>query len=394
MGGILASTGFSKWEKYFSTCDVPTVLNSKKQYIKIYDDKMKNIDTVQSGQIVTVLHTTNYNSMYRIEYSDRLGYVSGDYVRKPIQKSGSTENLGIKTADLIDLGDNQTIQYQNKDILIKHFKSPKILYESVMSGLSDNHNITPDILNSVSAIFNSSGTFTWNISKNSDKNELGKYIGELLYPYIYSRNKNCSFGFPISLNFSGIDSFILADQIIPISNKYGKGAASSFMSNIVAKADLNSLEHSVFRNICLLKGTAKEVLFEYSSKYVFPDNPELFSDIVNNTIGDKTQKTLNHIRTTCDNPNIINALPYSVAPYLCYRMMWDLKACPISMNQINTIISKNNYTQVSLNTIKWNSGIIEYQIKNTSDYKLKLEPTKSTMSDIHCKHGTLCYRLC
>ena len=367
-----------------------TTLKSYNQYVPIYNQDLKLIDTVENGTPVTVIRSPTYTTKYTIEYSGKTGYVSGEHVKKPKLTFGASENLNLKTNQLIDLGDDKIIQFQGKDVHVKYFSNHKSLIQSILSGMADNQ-ISSDILSVTEQIFSGHNSFQWGDVSRSDRNELGKYLGELHYPFMESIKDKIPFAFPVSTSFGGVDSFLFRNEIIPISSKYGEGAPAAFIANIARKANPPELESSIFKNLCEinLNSSIRDILYTYSEKYVLPGHDNLYNNLKSGNIPVGLKESM----SDCE-PAVLAKFPSSVSYYICQRLRKDLENCPTSMTQIANILRENNYIQVNLNNKYWLDGQISYKIMDSSQYEIRLRNSKSSMSDLDCLRGIICYRLC
>lgn len=404
----------AKWLKYFQD-ETETVVRSKLGNVSVFDIENIKIDTLNNNHSIIVPKMPNYSPLFKVEYKKNnksyTGYIKEEFISKPI-KIGSTENLGIRSETLINLGTD----YELKNTPCKKFDNEKQLSNSILEGLKNNPNVNNYVYECVNTYFNSSDSMKFNFN-NMDKfviNELGKYLGELLLGYIGFKghyfNVN-TFIIPLDGKFVGVDSFIInGSNTISISNKYGEGAAASFFPNILPKVlNTNINSNSILlelKEICNSSNITSEylmnskggrqIVYDYGLKKIlnleFSDYLSFPNDIKNNIKNGNVDILVSKIEPIARD-KIKSKLPHSITKFFSEGLTNRLNSCSNTGTQISDILYDNDYYQVRLNDNKWKQGLIDYSIINTKNCKVKFVNNMSPISDIHARYGTINYRI-
>lgn len=133
--------------------------------------------------------------------------------------TGATENLGIRAESLITSGSVANVAFgENGSIRCRVFTSANDVMSSIIDGLGKNKRVSQSIVDTFNQMMNDQNftVIPWKDSVTpSERNELGKYVGELLVgAHALSGDLNCGyhvteFAVPESSNFAGIDSFLI-----------------------------------------------------------------------------------------------------------------------------------------------------------------------------------------
>lgn len=421
----MSSTGYEKWEKYFKDKKVDTVLNCPGE-VRVYDVNNNVIDLIPGHFAITVQKTTVYNTKYPIKYTigteKRKGYVSQSYIKKPLW-DGPTEHLQIKSKDLITLGKLDTIKYGKDEINVRVFSNNEFLSESIKIGLIDNEFVNIDIINTFNGYLaaNTYNQIVWeNKVTTQEKNELGKYVGELIPGLMMFSNTGpftsdsfckdaIGFAVPIDPSHAGIDSFIIFDseEYIGISTKYGRGALASFFNNIIPLVQVYGLPYSksVFRDIYehynrLSDKTYRSLVYNYGIRNILgiptailPDHNTLYKEISEGNISKISHICIMRIKEKCQDKNIIDNLPNSVTSFFCREIAKRLNTCEESKTEILKLMSKKTMYQVNLNTHLWCNGTIDYSITHAGATNIKFSGAKSPISNLQAKWGLINYQI-
>lgn len=419
----MASTGYEKWVKYFKNRKVKTTLNCPGD-VKVYDKNNNVIDCIPGHFAITVKSTDNYNSKYPIQYKlgtvAKSGYVSQQYIKKPLN-NGSTETLQLKAKDLITLGKTEHFRYGSDKIEVKVFSNTEFLSASIQTGLADNEYVSIDIINTFNGYLKSNtyNQILWEKKVlYQEKNELGKYVGELIPGLMMFSNttpftsdtlcKNAiGFAVPTDPSFSGIDSFIVFenDEYIGISNKYGRGALASFFNNILPLAHLipYSESESVLYSITTYHNKTnsnKELVYEYGMREILgiptgiiPRAISLYEEIQSGNISPSSHIAIMKIKSLSEDKRIIDNLPWSVTSFFCREISKRLNNCELSKKQILKMIETKNVYQVNLNNSLWNTGTVDYSVTRVGATEVKFSGAKSPITNLEAKWGMINYQI-
>lgn len=173
---------------------------------------------MNDGDSVTVNQPLEYNSKFTITCSNGyIGQVSQAAIAKPPKLAGSTENLGVRAETMIAGGQLANVAFPDQGtIRCRVFYSANDVIYSIINGLSQNKRVPEHIVDSFRNMVHTQdfNTISWNEKATpSEKNELGKYVGELLIGVHglagHLEYNVDSFVVPVNSNFVGIDSFFM-----------------------------------------------------------------------------------------------------------------------------------------------------------------------------------------
>jgi hypothetical protein len=394
--------------------------------------KTRNIFKIKCGgnrkefldQIETFLHSNEVDFHREIRsYLSSYGHIQIDnnfLLAKPIK--GATENLHIKASGLASEGKLEILElFGEKDVECYTFTKGSELIKSIANHLFGNPHISAPIQNTCLHLLNSDELFWEPDVLPSEKNELGKYLGEVLIGQLalegklnapFLKGKAKKFIIPVSSCFSGVDCAIITknDVVVPISNKFGIGARASFFTNLLPT--ILAFEKKIPRNATVLKNIvsvakqfanperkAKEIVYGYGCKFVLgvdvEDPYQIYRDIVARRISKPTREVIKLISED-RNPLITSMLTKqnnysSVTGFLCRKFADDLNTSPASLDFLKGLLAKKDFFQANLNITKWNKGIIEYSFTQSGEIDLTIIGDKSSLSDIAAKQGLVNY---
>ena len=427
--------GISKWQKYFANGPVVTTIKKvQDRPCYVYCDSIQ-IGTVPIGTPLTVLATNSYNTKYPVIFANGMyANISGEFITKPILKSGPTEELLIKSADLLGHSTVEHITVSNK-IEVLTFNNSDSLIDSILHGLQNNPKVSPAI-NDTFKRWADDGIFyeiDWHkdIPRNQI-NELGKYVAGELFVGVFALegeqdvfsvpicDKNVTkFAVPKDSAFYGVDSFLFQSNSDPIaiSSKYGKSGKASIFANIVPEGikKAKSLQKSEFKNFIDFaisspipteiflsgKGSSKQLVWDYGLneilKLKIKDPAVIYTTIKDNldTPRNLTGDAVRVLDAIGDRarPKMKEALPYSAMSFISHTIANTFMVDSNAIGDMKEIIANKNYKQVSLSVPDWQKGIVKYNVITSQDADLVVIGNGSTMKDYLADHGTLHYRL-
>lgn len=411
--------------------------NSKSHTIKVKVKGNRKIflenvrDKLEKSNFISELITKSY-------FSKSSGHIKvGNIyiITKPT--SGASEDLSIHTANLTRYGEQVNLDILGtQNVSCSRFQDAPQLIGSVMREFEENPKVSPQIIKVYDDYFkhirNTPSEFTWNSKvKQSEKNELGKYLGEVIlgivvasdgisaicddYPFIQAVVDPKHLIYPVSSNFKNIDSIIEASKFIPISNKLGIGASASFFSNILPY--IENTEAPVLKKLVNYKNQAlilPKVEQQFSLIYDYGINDclqlkindpiQIYRDL---KLGNFTKEVFMVVAgvqkytsgDTCKSTKkmleyLSESNKYScITGFFCRELAKDLNADVESMTLMELIISTKDFYQANLNYYDWLNGKIRYSINKTENLKLVMQGNKSGYSDLSCSAGKINYEL-
>ena len=420
------------------------------------DVKTKQKRTVLEKKILAFIGDLFYTGSYgseKTEYEIRASYVSkstefggsagaagssGKATATSVGRPTGSETLGVRAETLILGGKLEKVHYGTKDVECRTFTTADQIIKSIVKGLQDNPKI-PDYITEDFKKYQKSkkwNRFEWNesIPKN-EMNQLGKYGGEVItgliglstyaaqafHPNILSgKGKVSRFCVPTDPAFSGVDVFFSMKDgsIIPVSNKYGKGAAASFFTNIMPEAmsvPLKTLSDSplkdlvkianVLSSVDLMKkggagGKAKYIIYEYGirnilgiSKSVIKDPyKDIYETIRTGKTNPKVTKVLGAIKKYKGaDAVVIKNLPASVTAFFCREIAKKFNGSKNANEDMAKILAGKNYWQANLNDRKWFAGDVDYRMTNSGKVIIDVIGSKAPTTDIVASQGLVNY---
>tara|TARA_Y100000310_G_scaffold97913_1_gene95584 strand:+ start:2675 stop:4009 length:1335 start_codon:yes stop_codon:yes gene_type:complete len=441
---MAGATGVDKWRKYFSKGAVETEVDSKKKsHAAVWDRSNKTIDKLFTGHEITVQPTDKYDPKYPIRYvkngQQKMGRMSGDNVSKPILDQ-EKRPLKIDIANLLAAANVPTKQVNIAGNQVRSFvlESYKEIVEATLKGLSKNRNVNEKIVGVFEEYFKQDdpSTIPWtnDISEKHMK-ELGSFVGELLIGYVAFKTRGRNSIFPPTVitddvlhfimpddpSFPGIDSVIeLKDgSVLPISSKFGVGAAASFFSNILPKGVKYKTKitgKSVFKDIINTavslryteakleaKQGGKEILYTYGINTLLgmkATKPMKVFDSAKAAAGnpsklspEASEAMERALSFKTINPGVRKAMPKSLTSFLSRQTADRLRKDSVAMTQMNKILAGKNFWQANLKEAAWKKGKIEFHMVTSGKAQLKIIGNKGGISDISGGGGMLNYEL-
>ncbi len=436
----MASTGEDKFVKYFKgKKEVEVVAKGvpKGKMVPVFDsvDSKLSKKTIPDGTALTVIPGPKYDGRYFAKFAGGAGFFSDANVGKP-SKSKSAVNLElsrITAADFISGGKSVKFEFGVSVIDCAEFTSAKQLAQSITNGMNSVRGVSPEVNETFTQMFSSSNpsSFVWNSDVTGEEiNKFGVYFGELLVGYyalagiksVFSRTpwegRIERFLVPTDPSFSGVDSFMVTEKgvIVPISNKFGVGAAASFFSNLLIKGIRyrKTLKPSVFRDIVDAaisinvtenhlekKQKAKPILYEYGirnllelSKSEVPD-AEAVLGMIKQGKNDPARfaviaKIANHQGI---DKRLVDGLEKTTTAFFCREIAAKLMADKSSTDTIVEILTGKNYWQANLHEASWRRGIVKFNIQNSGESRVEIIGSKASMTDLDASQGMINYIL-
>lgn len=359
---------------------------------------------------------------------------AGDLGMEYSGRKGATENLKIQSDKLIRGGKFEKRVLNDQEVRCAVFKKAEDLEKSILDALRLNPSVGPHIYDVVNDYFNSLNLekFEWADSfRDSDVNELGKYLGELVIGVVVLRNKTAGkfstdifvnkgikeFMIPDDPSFSGVDSaFVMKDgSLLPISSKLGAGAKASFFTNFLPKViDKMNLKNSVIKDIAesarsirITKDTlnakkgAKEITYEYGIRKILgidarkvPNTYQVFLDAKRNKTTTELLLVMDAIRK---NPNIDKKvkeqLPFSMTSAFSREIARRLNADRVSLDIVAEVLAGKNFYQANLDINRWKKGEVYFRLLASGKSNVSFIGSKAAIADIDAKQGLVNYEL-
>ena len=347
-------------------------------------------------------------------------------------RKGATENLKITSDKLIKYGSFEKRMLNGQEVECGVFYKASELQNSILRALKENPDVGPHVYDAVNDFFiNKKTSFSWDGFRESDINELGKYLGELLIGVLVLDNRipghfsqNIFAGVPVTdflvpndPSFSGVDSaFTRKDStLIPISSKLGSGAKASFFSNFLPKIiDKRNLPKSVIGDIAQAardvnvtkqmldkKGGAKQTVYEYGirnilglDKRTIPDSYKIFQDAKAKNI---TPELILVMAEVVKHPdiaqNVKDQLPASLTAAFTREMASRLNSDGPSKIIVEEVAAGKRFYQANLDLAKWKRGEIFFKLLLSGDSVVSFIGNKAAIGDINAEQGILNYAL-
>lgn len=402
---------------------------------------IKEINKSPSVKSAALFKFNKSNKKYGILYYARSVTSStkinaGTFNMQYTGRKGATENLGITSDKLIKGGKIQNRVLNGLPVNCAVFSSKRELSESILNGLKGNLKVGPQVFDAVKDYLGSDLTkFNWQQGiQDSDINELGKYLGELVigvcvlgkkFSPVFSENifagkQIKEFIVPDDPSFSGVDSaFVLNDgTLIPISSKLGAGAKASVFTNLLPKVmgSKKAMGDSVIKQLAdsakkigisiedlNAKRGAKDIVYEYGVRKILklsqvevPDPYQVFRDIKQNP--NKLSKSAKAVVDAIKkNPNIdenVKAkLPMSVTSAFCREIARRLNEDEASQKIVTEILAGKNFYQANLDLIKWKKGEVYFKLLLSGNANVGFVGNKAATDDLEAKQGLVNYEL-
>jgi len=354
---------------------------------------------------------------------------------------GATENLGIQASNLILGGKSEKLTINGQDgVSCKTFTDVRTIRKSVIDYMKSSNKVGNHIVDAVDDWFGSTNlkNFDWQNKsfKDSEINELGKYLGEIIIGVVALKNKTslmsqnpfggnaAKFVVPDDPSFSGVDSAIMLKDgtIVPISSKLGAGAKASIFTNFLPKViDKRNLPASVIKDLVDsaksagitkakldAKQGAKDIVYEYGvrkilglSRSAVPNPYAVYTEIRQGSLnGDLTNfsaPTLKVISAIAKHKdiaqNVKDILPLSVTAAFNREIARRLNEDSVSQDLVANILSGKNFYQANLDLNKWKKGEVYFKLLLSGDAKTSFTGAKAAINAIDAKQGLVNYEL-
>lgn len=422
-----------KFAKYFEgKGEVSTVAkgNPRGTPVSVYDaiTNGKKIETIPDNSQITVIPGKSYQPKYFCIYKkNKRGFINNSSVGKPKAAGVNPAFNRLTAVDFVSVKRDSTFCYQDKEIASKIFTA-KDIEDSIFQSIKKDPAISDGIEESIMSLLGSTSysAFNWDESvTDAEKKKLGAYFGEVLIGLLALKEKRSAispvpwlkkptqFVLPTDVSFSGVDSFLTIEtgEVIPISNKAGRGSPASFFSNLVPYGikNFNNLPACVFRDLVEAsirtstngKVKAKKALYEFGIRNILKipvreirDTYSVFEAIKSNIPSDERNLVISKIANFPGiEPSILQKLESSTTAFFCRVSANMLNKDRVSMDIMTKILSGKAYWQANLNLPKWNKGQVSFSMVKAGTARLKIIGNMASMSDLNAEQGMINYDL-
>lgn len=392
-----------------------------------------------------------------IEYQRKKGYVLISKIRKPTDDLGTErpKKLQILAEDFTEKGNDEKITVlSKKDVPVKLFKTYENLKKSVIWGLDNKIHNNDYLIEKIKTYLDKDDLSEIDLNGIDDSHidELGVYFGEILIGILAFKKQlsnTCtpsdmfginlkSFSIPTDPAFKLVDSSLIFDTTtVSVSSKYDKGAAASFMSNVLpyGMKYYTDYRDCFFKKMCEIASnmgyTTQQVganRFKYSKNITFEvglravlkikksivknSNHSVYESIrkvaMNQSLLPKENEELDEVigaiedyfikRKTFDGreqvtETIRNNYPFTITSFFNYSVASMLNNDRLSRKYVHEIIGGKDFYQANLNKTKWRKGIIDIKMVSPKSATLKILGSMSGAMDFTAKQGLVNYEL-
>ena len=282
--------------------------------------------------------------------------------------------------------------------------------------------------------------------------ELGVYFGEILIGILAFKNQlsdTCtpsdmfginlkSFSVPTDPAFKLVDSSLTFDTTtVSVSSKYDKGAAASFMSNILPYGMKYYTEYRdcFFKKMCRIASNmgyttqqvganrfkfSKNITFEVGLRAVLKIKKSIVKNLnhsvyesirkvaMNQTLSPKENQEIDEVigaieeyfikkKTFDGREQVIQTIrsnyPFTITSFFNYSVASLLNNDRTSRKYVHEIIGGKDFYQANLNKSKWRKGIIDIKMVSPKSATLKILGSMSGATDFTAKQGLVNYEL-
>lgn len=354
-------------------------------------------------------------------------------------RKGASENLGIQAVNLIRGGKFEKRMLNGSEVECAVFNNKNQLHKSIIEALDSNPKVGNHIVDTLDDYFKGNlKKIEWDSSiRQSDINEVGKYVGELIIGYVALANKHqgiistnifgtsrvAEFIIPNDPLFAGVDSaFILTnEETVPISSKLGKGAKASVFSNLLPTLFDTRSKRTVAHDIVkvakkagiskkdlLSKRGGKDIVYEYGVRSILGLTSSVVSDPMDvyqtlraysrsGNLEDLTEEAKVVVEALSEHkevsPNVKIKLPLSTTTAFTRIMATRLNDDRKTHTVVTEILSGKDFWQANLNKPSWNRGDVRYQMLRSGHATVQFIGDKAAIGDIEAKQGLLNYEL-
>ena len=392
-----------------------------------------------------------------IEYQRKKGYILISKIRKPTDNLNSErpQKLQILAEDFTEKGNNEKITVlSKKDVPVKLFNTYEDLKKSIVWGLDNKIRNNDYVIEKIKAYLDKDDLSEIDLNGIDDSHidELGVYFGEILIGILAFKKQlsdTCtpsdmfginlkSFSIPTDPAFKLVDSSLMFDTTtVSVSSKYDKGAAASFMSNVLpyGMKYYSGYQDCFFKKMCRIASNmgytseqvgasrfkfSKNITFEVGLRSVLTikksnvknTNHSIYESIrkvaMNQELSVKENKELDEVieaiedyfikRKTFDGreqviQTIRNNYPFTITSFFNYSVASLLNNDRTSRKYVHEIIGGKNFYQANLNKSKWRKGIIDIKMVSPKSATLKILGSMSGATDFTAKQGLVNYEL-
>ncbi|HIF03220.1 MAG TPA: hypothetical protein EYQ84_07980 [Nitrospinaceae bacterium] len=435
------------------------------QFAEMFEDKNNELESMDINihpRTEIKLVSNEYKEFEKkkyanIEYQRKKGYVLISKIRKPTDDLGAErpQKLQILAEDFTEKGKDEKITVlTKKDVPVKLFETFDELKKSVIWGLNNRIHDNDYVIEKIKSYLDKDDLSEIDLNGIDDSHidELGVYFGEILIGILAFKNQlsdTCtpsdmfginlkSFSIPTDPAFKLVDSSLTFDTTtVSVSSKYDKGAAASFMSNILPYGMKKHLTYKncFFKKMCMVASkmgyTSKQVganRFKFSKNITFEvglrevlkikkaivknTNHSLYDSIRKVAMGQElTQKENQELdevieaiedyfikKKTFDGGEqviltIRNNYPFTITSFFNYSVASNLNNDPLSKKYVSDIIGGKDFYQANLSKTKWRKGIIDIKMVSPKSASLKILGSMSGATDFTAKQGLVNYEL-
>ena len=392
-----------------------------------------------------------------IEYQRKKGYVLISKIRKPTDDLGAErpQKLQILAEDFTEKGKDEKITVlSKKDVPVKLFETYEDLKKSVIWGLDNKIHDNDYLVEKIKTYLDQDdlSVIALNGIDDSHIDELGVYFGEILIGILAFKKQlsnTCtpsdmfginlkSFSIPTDPAFKLVDSSLTFDTTtVSVSSKYDKGAAASFMSNVLPYGMKYYTEYRdcFLKKMCRIASnmgyTSEQVgasRFKYSKNITFEvglrtvlkikktivknTNHSIYESIrkvaMNQELSEKENQEIDNVieaieeyfikKKTFDGreqviQTIRNNYPFTITSFFNYSVASVLNNDRLSRKYASEIIGGKDFYQANLSKSKWRKGIIDIKMIGPKTASLKILGSMSAAMDFTAKQGLVNYEL-
>ena len=435
------------------------------QFAEMFEDKNNELESMNINippRTPIKLASEKYKEFQKkkyanIEYQRKKGYVLISKIRKPTDDLGAErpQKLQILAEDFTEKGKDEKITVlSKKDVPVKLFETYEDLKKSVIWGLDNKIHDNDYLIGKIKTYLDQDdlSVIALNGIDDSHIDELGVYFGEILIGILAFKKQlsnTCtpsdmfginlkSFSIPTDPAFKLVDSSLTFDTTtVSVSSKYDKGAAASFMSNVLPYGMKYYTEYRdcFLKKMCRIASnmgyTSEQVgasRFKYSKNITFEvglrtvlkikktivknTNHSIYESIrkvaMNQELSEKENQEIDNVieaieeyfikKKTFDGreqviQTIRNNYPFTITSFFNYSVASVLNNDRLSRKYVHEIIGGKDFYQANLNKSKWRKGIIDIKMVSPKSAKLKILGSMSGAMDFTAKQGLVNYEL-
>jgi hypothetical protein len=392
-----------------------------------------------------------------IEYQRKKGYVLISKIRKPTDNLDTERppKLQILAEDFTEKGKDEKITVLSaKNVPVKIFKTFDELKKSIIWGLDNKIHNNDYAVEKIKSYLDKKDLSRIDLAGIDDRHidELGVYFGEILIGLLAFKNQlsnTCtpsnmfginlkSFSVPTDPAFKLVDSSLIFDSTtVSVSSKYDKGAAASFMSNVLPYGIkyYSDYKNCFFKKMCQIAFNmgytsdlvganrfkfAKNITFEVGLRAVLNikktnvknTNHSIYESIrkvaMGRSLSSKENKELDVVIEAIEDyfikkghfdgkskviQTIKDNYPFTITSFFNYSVASSLNNDSLSKKYIGDIIGGKDFYQANLSKTKWRRGIVDIKMVSPKTASLKILGSMSGATDFTAKQGLVNYEL-